>query len=209
MSAARAWDPATTPEPRELRWRIAVMGVLLLVLVLGFVARLALRSPAEQLPSIANTRWIQQGRTIGGGQPTDIDLLNARDLFDVAGVVNLRSSGAVEGWTVRDFDMAYLWIPVEPGSAPSLHQMELLTAFVDRYARGGDTVFIHDDTGLDRVPATAIMLRLSEGAGLDEAIREETGTDPGDTPLTPTQRGLVLQYAATTGATPAEGTTAS
>jgi hypothetical protein len=152
------------------------VAAAVIIMVGALALRLEIRhDPGEQMPAVANATWIVPGRAIGGGQPRDLDLLNLRDLFAVDGVVNLRSTGAIEGWMVRDDRMAYLWLPVDPGEAPTIGQLRRLAAFVDRQTEAGAVVFIHDDDGLDRVPVAAVMLQMWHGAPVDEALKTTVG----------------------------------
>lgn len=156
--------------------RLAVLAAAVIVTAAGFLLRLQLRSdPAEQIPAVPNAAWIIPDQALVGGQPLDLDFLNLRDLFAVGGVVNLRTSGSIEGWMVRDFGMAYLWLPIEPGAAPAPRDMDRVVMFVQQHATRGESVFLHDGTGVERVRPVAVMLLLAEGYPVDVALSRVTG----------------------------------
>lgn len=199
--SARAASVAPGSAPRigrrELVVRVIVLGGALGLIAAGFLLRLQLRSdPGEQIPAVPNAGWIIRGKALMGGQPHDLDLLNLRDLFDVRGVVNLRTSGSIEGWMVRDFGMSYLWLPVPPGDAPPPANMDRIVEFMRRHAAEGNSVFLHDGTGLERIRPVAVMLLMAEGEPLDVALSRVTdATRVGAAGFTGIQEHRVLAYA--------------
>ena len=185
-------------EPRALssgarRFRRLVLAVAFVAVVAGYLLRVAAQGdPALQLPRIPNPDWVVPGAVMRGGQPEDVEFLDLRDLFDVRAVVNLRSNGSIEGWVARDFGLDYLWVSVPPGAPLTRAQLRDLVGFVADNAAQDRVVFIHDDTGLDRVPAATAMLELLRGRPLQEALLAAADVVPGDTePFTPEQRAAI------------------
>jgi hypothetical protein len=191
-----AWGLTPPIEVRERKFRLRLLIGAVVLVGAAFVLRLqVLQDPGEQLPAVPHASWILRGQTLSGGQPRDLDLLNLRDLFGVSGVVNLRASGSIEGRTVRDFGMSYLWISVIPEHAPDLVEMDRIVSFVRAHAVSGDTVFIHDDLGLERVRPVGVMMLLADGVPLQTAVERVTGSSTMEVAgFTPEQQARVLRY---------------
>jgi hypothetical protein len=149
------------------RERLVRVGVLILaaVLAVGLVAsrQLLTSSPSVTLPAVPNPVWVVPGTLLRGGQPVDVDFVNLRDLYRVGAVVNLRATSSLERSVVRGFGLDYLSVPVPPGQAPTDRQLEAIVGFVRLHAAAGRIVYLHDDTGLDRAPAVAVMLLQLRG----------------------------------------------
>jgi glycosyltransferase involved in cell wall biosynthesis len=187
--------PSLTTRARRFRGMVLVLAVV--AVAAGYVLRVASQgNPGLQLPRIPNPDWVVHGAVMRGGQPEDVEFLDMRDLFDVRAVVNLRSNGSIEGWVARDFGLDYLWLSVPPGEPLTRAQLRDLVAFVAEHANQGRVVFIHDDTGLDRVPSATAMLELLRGRPLQDALAAAADVVPGDTePFTTEQRAAVDELA--------------
>lgn len=187
--------PSLSPWARRLRGM--VLALALVGVVAGYLSSAASQDdPESQLPGIPNPDWVVPGAVLRGGQPEDVEFLDLRDLFDVRAVVNLRSSGSIEGWMAWDFGLHYLWLKVPPGEPLTRPQLRKLVAFVADQAAQGHIVFIHDDTGLDRVPAATAMLELLRGRPLQDALRAAADVVPdGTEPLTSQQRAAIDELA--------------
>jgi hypothetical protein len=157
---------------RERLVRLGVLGLAAL-LAAGLLAskQLLAASPAAGLPAVPNPVWVVPGTLLRGGQPVDVDFVNLRDLYRVAAVVNLRATSTLERSVVRGFGLDYLSVPVTPGQAPTDRQLEAIVAFVRLHAAAGRIVYLHDDTGLDRAPAVAVMLLQLRGLDPVRAAR--------------------------------------
>lgn len=179
------------------RFRGSVLAVAFVAVVAGYLLRVVSQGdPALQLPRIPNADWVVPGAVMRGGQPEDVEFLDMRDLFGVRAVVNLRSNGSIEGWVARDFGLHYLWVSVPPGEPLTRAQLRDLVAFVADNAAQGRVVFIHDDTGLDRVPTATAMLELLRGRPLRDALLAAADVAPGDTePFTSEQRAAIDELA--------------
>jgi hypothetical protein len=206
-----AAPPAATPAvgsggslPR--RERLVRVGVLVLVAVLaaGLLAskRLLASTPSATLPAVPNPVWVVPGTLLSGGQPVDIDFVNLRDLYRVAAVVNLRATSSLERSVVRGFGLDYLSVPVAPGQAPTDRQLEAIVGFVRLHAGAGRIVYLHDDTGLDRAPAVAVMLLQLRGSDPVRAAKVAAAGPAGRPALSAAQVAAVNALARALGRPP-------
>lgn len=98
-----------------------------------------------------------------GPPPGDDALQEMATYFRVDAAVNLAMPSVEEQAAAASLHLAYLYLPLAPGTAPTWAQLRTLAGFMRAHAVRGDSVFIHDDVGGGRSVATAAMLLLLRG----------------------------------------------
>jgi hypothetical protein len=137
----------------------AALGVLLL---LG-VGKVVIQQKEISVNQVAASDHVVASGLVIGPVPTDTDLQQLQLGLQVDGVINLAGPSVAESATVASLHRAYLYLPLNAGTAPTWAQLHELAGFVRRYRERGDWVYMHDQTAGTRAVTTAAMLLLLDG----------------------------------------------
>jgi hypothetical protein len=161
--------------PRRIRLRRGAV-VLTLILLLG-LAKVLISTGIIQVSSPRPAvQTVVPGLFIGG-TPSDADLQNLADGYQVDAVVNLDAPNVAERATTASLHQAYLYLPLSAGMSPTSAQLRTLASFMRRYTARGGWVYVHDDVGGGRAVTTAAMLLLLRGQTWSAASAEITTAD--------------------------------
>lgn len=188
-----AIEPTRPLTRGERRVRRAALLLAVALVLVALAARLLL-SPRIRLPSIPNAAWIVQGQALTGGQPSDLDFLNLRDLSHVGAVIDLRGQ-AVEAAVLASYNMQYVSVPIGPGQAPTVSQLAAMVGFIRASIQPGGAFLVHDEFGLDPAPTVGIMLAILHGESPSAALGQARAAQPG-LALSPAQATAIESLAA-------------
>jgi hypothetical protein len=165
------------PLPSRIRRRRIAAAVVILLL-LGVAKAEIPRAAAEALTAAGPGRPVAPGLIVGAA-PSDGDLLQLADSGQIGGVVNVGAPSVAEQVTAAALRLAYLRLPVPPGGAPTLRQLQVLALFMRVHSTKGDSVYLHDVSGDGRAATAAAMLLMLRGESRDGTVAGVGSTGSG------------------------------
>jgi hypothetical protein len=150
-------------QPRKVLRRLAAVGILLIILMLGLKHFVASRETGNNpLAALPGGNQLAAGMDVGG-IPTDDQLEGLAGSYGVDGVISLSAPSVGEQVTCAYLKVSYMHAVVATGTAPTLAQLRTLASFMHSHTSGGAYVFLHDEGGGGVAVATASMLLLMKG----------------------------------------------
>ncbi len=114
--------------------------------------------------------WITDHVAIGGAAITPENWRELVDKLKITAIVNLRAEH--QDAFGPPAPMAYLWLPAEDHTDPTLEQLLLGVQFIDTAVRADQRVLIHCKMGIGRSPTMAAAYLVWTGLSADEAIHK-------------------------------------
>jgi hypothetical protein len=155
-------------------WRCAI--ALGLILLLGVTKIVVTHLQVTTLTMGPPDYVIAAGLDIGPA-PTDDGMQEMATYFRVDAVINLDTPNVEEQATAASLHLAYRYLPLASGTAPTWAQLRTLVVFMRAHTAGGGAVFVHDDVGGGRAVATAAMLLLLRGETWPKVTSQLSGAE--------------------------------
>jgi protein-tyrosine phosphatase len=118
-------------------------------------------------------RWITDQVAVSGAAISSDTWHELVERLGVTVVVNLRSE--YQDTFAPPLPVAYLWVPVEDHTDPTLEQLHLGARFIDAAVRAGHRVLVHCKMGIGRSPTMAAAYLIWTGLSVDEAMQQMEG----------------------------------
>lgn len=119
-------------------------------------------------PIIENLWWVIPGKLAGVRKPTGAELseLQAAGIRTIISVLDDPSNLDL----YQQLDIAFRWLPVQGGTAPSRDQIQALASFIDEQHAQGWAVAVHCSNGLRRTGAMLAAYLIYVGATYNAAM---------------------------------------
>ena len=118
--------------------------------------------------------WITDQIAVSGAAITPDRWPELVEEMSISAVVNLRKE--YQDVFVQPFPVAYLWLPVEDHTDPTLEQMLLGVQFIDTAVQAGKRVLVHCKMGIGRSPTLVAAYFVWKGQTVNDAILQVEGT---------------------------------
>ena len=163
---------------RILRALLCVAGVTAAAMSMGCAPFRSAR-PASEASHVRFVYTVTPGVLIRGAEPDDEGMRELRDNFGVKTLVNFNNlSTESEAELAAKFGLNYLPLPDKPISETGDENLHLafIKAVREAKLKGELTVYVHCDTGLDRVGLAVGVYRIVEdGWTAERAVAELRG----------------------------------
>jgi hypothetical protein len=114
--------------------------------------------------------WVTEQIAVSGTEITGGVWCELSKETGITAVLNLRSEH--QDVFTPPMPTAYLWLPVEDFTDPSMEQLLIGSRFVDTAVIAGDRVLIHCKLGIGRSPTMAAAYLVWTGLSAKDAIRQ-------------------------------------
>ncbi len=118
--------------------------------------------------------WITEQIAVSGAAITPDRWPQLAEEMGISAVINLRKES--QDVFVQPFPVAYLWLPVEDHTDPTLEQILLGVQFIDTAVQAGKRVLVHCKMGIGRSPTMAAAYFVWKDQTVTDAIRQVEGT---------------------------------
>ncbi len=118
--------------------------------------------------------WITEQIAVSGAAITPDRWPQLAEEMGISAVINLRKEH--QDVFVQPFPVAYLWLPVEDHTDPTLEQILLGVQFIDTAVQAGKRVLVHCKMGIGRSPTMAAAYFVWKDQTVTDAIRQVEGT---------------------------------
>jgi atypical dual specificity phosphatase len=147
---------------------------------------------------LENFRFVVEGELAGMAHPGYDDGLE-ESLIElkargIAAIVSLDEYGLDEAILAR-YEFAYLHLPIDDFTAPTLRQADQFVEFVREQAASKVGVVAHCYAGIGRTGTMLAVYLVAQGRTAEEAV-DEVRRASGRSVETSTQRQLIFDYAA-------------
>jgi len=114
--------------------------------------------------------WVTEQIAVSGTEISDGIWCELSKETGITAVLNLRSEH--QDIFTPPMPTAYLWLPVEDFTDPSMEQLLIGSQFVDTAVKAGDRVLIHCKLGIGRSPTMAAAYLVWADLPVKDAIRQ-------------------------------------